>query len=457
MAENTLAAKYSEVYKTKYIPTDESIRDVFLRNIDVEPARNPRTGEVEYDVILEDFVEEFTRGEYEGGFDWGNIVWFKIVPSNSNTCTGFIKMQDSRNHPEIRQFFDGRKYGTKQVIAQLNEKRWGADFRKLFSREERQMMMASSTPSQQQTQNQPTTSAAGEVEAPRSTSEAVNPLEESIDELVDAISNVAAIVREPGRMVNMIVQTPRESVRGLVTQIAASPEIGSLANMMANLEPAMKFKTVGTQTCEEDHSKVSFILNQSVKDMTTGICAVCYTTLFSNRRVQIRNCGHIVCSTCHVNSHELCSICRGNGESKQFPGDIIKNSVVYSGYTSTNEDMIYSVVRLLTSKQSTIRSDSGFDMERRTTRAITEPIESEPVRSYHPVEAAIMQEKCTNCEMILRSIPGKTYVTECLKLICKPCRETRMKPTIFGGQRCKGCWKRCAKCVVKELYINQEY
>jgi len=150
MARGFSDEEYKREFKTNFVPTDESIRDVYLRNIDVEPGRDKDTNEINFGVIRLDFLEELARGERQLAANWGNIVWFKIVPTNSRTCTGFIKMQDSRHHIAIRDFFNGRLYGEKNIIASIQERLWDPTFARFFDGEQRRELANQQWQPQQQ-------------------------------------------------------------------------------------------------------------------------------------------------------------------------------------------------------------------------------------------------------------------------------------------------------------------
>ncbi len=225
--------------------------------------------------------------------------------------------------------------------------------------------------------------------------------------------------------------------------------MASLDVLTANLAPAIKRKSIGTQTCEEDHGQVYNILNNTVNEIITGMCGICYTALIANSKIQIWKCGHIVCQTCHVNSSASCSCCRGEGNNEQYPLTI-RNNVIYSGYKTTEDEMVNGIVDLFSKSQIV---DSQNQRAKHDVKVITS--ENQEIHFY-PVEAAIVQEKCITCKQSLRGIPGKIGVTACIKFICQGCRDTRGKSTMFAGGNCKGCWKRNANCPVTDVYVTPD-
>ncbi len=86
----------------------------------------------------------------------------------------------------------------------------------------------------------------------------------------------------------------RESVRGLVKQIASSPEVESLETIMANLEPAIKSKSIGKQTCEEDQGKVGQLRNLQQATVQFVIRHSSSTREFKSENVVILYVQHVI-------------------------------------------------------------------------------------------------------------------------------------------------------------------
>ncbi len=415
MARGFSDEEYKREFKTNFVPTDESIRDVYLRNIDVEPGRDKDTNEINFGVIRLDFLEELARGERQLEANWGNMVWFKIVPTNSRTCTGFIKMQDSRHHIAIRDFFNGRLYGEKNIIASIQERLWDPTFARFFDGEQRRELANQQWQPQQQ-------------------------------------STLTSVVTEVERRPSLKIAEKQEvSWKVKLEELLEKTGCLDIKDIAANISDGRR--TTSTQTNEADWGDVIESKNQTINEIMVSKCVICWQYLYNTKQINIRQCGHLTCHECFRTQAETsnnCCMCRATNDSVSLPPRVRTTEVEYSSYKRSQEELMEVLIETFTQR----KGERSRNKQRKNVATGTEGIEI----YYYPVQAFLLTARCIHCETRLSDTENPIALTQCLNLLCRPCVVIYLKGvrTSFGWRSCKGCQKNTRQCRITDIFVNKD-